>query len=234
MPRAAFPACASSCSVLPTHSEVPGRGHLPGAERFGPVQDITYTVADESPTGEAEASAHERFNAVYERMFDSVYWFCQRRLGQFDGAAEDVTADVFTVVWRLIDKVPPPPADRVFVHAIAYRQIKNQQRRIASRIRLIRRIAAERLAPSRGASQAVSHHVETALSRLPEAEREALLLVVVDRFSHAETAQLLGCSPNAVSLRLRRARARLRAELGESRLGTDYGGLYLYKEGGAS
>jgi RNA polymerase sigma factor (sigma-70 family) len=190
-------------------------------------------VAGEPSTGEAMASAEMRFNGVYERTFDSVYWFCQNRLGPTDGAAEDVAADVFTVVWRLIDKVPPPPGERVFVHAIAYRQIKNQQRRIASRLRLLRRIAAEHLASPLGAPQVVSGHIEAALTRLPEMDREAFLLVVVDSFSHAEAAQLLDCSPNAISLRLRRARARLRAELGASRPDPSGGELYLYK-GGAS
>lgn len=189
-------------------------------------------MAGEPPTGEAEASANERFNAVYERTFDSVYWFCQKRLGPSDGAAEDVTADVFTVVWRLIDKVPSPPGERVFVHAIAYRQIQNQQRRVASRLRLLRRVAAERLAP-RSVPQLVSGQVEAALAHLPDLDREAFLLVVVDGFSHAEAAQLLECSPNAISLRLRRARAQLRAALGACRPDSNGGELYLYK-GGAS
>ena len=61
------------------------------------------------------ADAHERFSALYEGFADPVYWFCRRRLGIHAGLAEDVVADVFTVVWRRIDAVPASPDDRVFV-----------------------------------------------------------------------------------------------------------------------
>lgn len=185
-------------------------------------------------TGE---SREERFRRVYDRLFASVYWFCRQRLGPADGAAEDVTADVFTVVWRLIDRVPDPPEDRVFVHAIAYRQIRNHQRRFSSRLRLHHRIASERAHGGPVTDHPVTDHpiaddVRAALARLPDIEREALLLVVVEGFSHGEAAELLGCTANAISLRLRRARAQLRVDLTGARPGSERRGLYLY-EGGA-
>jgi hypothetical protein len=44
------------------------------------------------------ADTHERFRALYEGLADPVYWFCRMRLGTDPGLAEDVVADVFTVV----------------------------------------------------------------------------------------------------------------------------------------
>jgi DNA-directed RNA polymerase specialized sigma24 family protein len=52
-----------------------------------------------------------------------------------------------------------------------------------------------------------------ALDRLPPAEREALQLVLWEELSHAEAARVLGCSVNAVAIRVHRAKARLRADL---------------------
>lgn len=165
------------------------------------------------------ADAHERFSALYEGLADPVYWFCRRRLGIHAGLAEDVVADVFTVVWRRIEVVPASPDDRVFVFAIAYRQLRNQQRSLLRRSRLQHRLAAEAHRPvvDPATEQAATEWVRKAVTRLPASEREALLLVVVEGFSQEEAGRLLGCSSNAVALRLHRARSRLRVDLlGES------------------
>lgn len=159
--------------------------------------------------------AHERFGALYETFADPVYWFCRRRLGTDAGLAEDVVADAFTVVWRRIDAVPAPPDDRVFIFAVAYRQLRNQQRSLWRRARLQRRLNAEarRLVADPATEQAATEWVRRAVLGLPASEREALFLVVVEGFSQQEAGRLLGCSPNAVALRLHRARSRLRLDL---------------------
>jgi RNA polymerase sigma-70 factor (ECF subfamily) len=53
-----------------------------------------------------------------------------------------------------------------------------------------------------------------AIERLPSLDREALKLVMWDLLSHEEAAQVLGCSANALGVRLHRARNRLQQELG--------------------
>jgi RNA polymerase sigma-70 factor (ECF subfamily) len=57
-----------------------------------------------------------------------------------------------------------------------------------------------------------------ALMGLPEQQREALLLVVWDGLSHREAATVLGCSTSALSVRVHRARKRLRAAIGNADL----------------
>jgi DNA-directed RNA polymerase specialized sigma24 family protein len=52
-----------------------------------------------------------------------------------------------------------------------------------------------------------------ALQKLRPLDREILLLVVWDQLTHAEAAQVLGCTVNAVALRLSKAKARLRDDL---------------------
>ncbi|UUX96260.1 RNA polymerase sigma factor [Aquabacterium sp. J223] len=49
-----------------------------------------------------------------------------------------------------------------------------------------------------------------ALRRLPDDQREALLLVVVEQMSYAEAAQVLGVAAGTVMSRVSRARAQLR------------------------
>jgi RNA polymerase sigma-70 factor (ECF subfamily) len=60
--------------------------------------------------------------------------------------------------------------------------------------------------------------VVAALDRLSVREREALQLVLWEELSHAEAAQVLGCSANAVAIRVHRAKTRLRGELSATEL----------------
>ena len=61
----------------------------------------------------------------------------------------------------------------------------------------------------------VTEHVLAALATLKAADREALLLVHWEQLSFAEAAQVLGCSANAVGIRVHKAKARMRALLDE-------------------
>jgi RNA polymerase sigma-70 factor, ECF subfamily len=181
------------------------------------------------------ADAHEKFCALYEKFADPVYWFCRRRLGTDAGLAEDVVGDVFTVVWRRIDTVPVPPDDRVFVFAVAYRQLRNHQRSLWRRARLQRRLDAEARRPvaDPATEQAAGEWVRRAVLGLPASEREALFLVVVEGFSQQEAGRLLDCSPNAVALRLHRARSRLRVDLvGEAKNEPSNRGCEYTSQGG--
>ena len=54
--------------------------------------------------------------------------------------------------------------------------------------------------------------LKDAINRLPDPYREVLQLVAWEGCSHSEAAQVLGCSVNAVALRLHKAKARLRKD----------------------
>jgi RNA polymerase sigma-70 factor (ECF subfamily) len=55
--------------------------------------------------------------------------------------------------------------------------------------------------------------IHTALARLPEEQREVLLLVGLEQFGYAEAAQVLGVPTGTVMSRLSRARERMRQML---------------------
>ena len=179
----------------------------------------------------------ERFKRLYDEFVAPVYAFCGRRLGALSGAAEDVTADIFTVVWRNIDKVPPAPECRTFIYGIAYRQVRKQQQKSWARSRLQRRLEAEWAVVSTAqlgwaTSSVPRDRVHLAIEALPEGERAALLLVVWDGLSHVEAGRVLGCSANAVALRLFKARARIRRQLTGDPIGdTEPSVLQLTPEG---
>ena len=90
----------------------------------------------------------------------------------------------------------------------------DHQRRAARKLRLESWLKAnaraERDEPVR---HPVHLRLREAAERLPPLDREALRLVAWDGLSHAEAAEVLGCTVNAVALRVHKAKARLKAEL---------------------
>jgi RNA polymerase sigma factor (sigma-70 family) len=155
----------------------------------------------------------QRFGDLYQKHYRSVWAYAVRRV-ESEADAADVVADVFTVAWRRLSEVPGPPADLLWLYGVARRVVAGK-RRSARRLRdLAARLQSSAPAVSTSGDQ-LTDRVAEALSRLRPAEREAVALVHWEELSHAEAARVLGCSANAVAIRVHRARTRLRQSLGE-------------------
>jgi RNA polymerase sigma-70 factor, ECF subfamily len=161
------------------------------------------------------AQRERRFRQLYQEHYRSVQAYAVRRA---DAGADvaDTVAEVFTTAWRRLADIPPPPADRLWLYGVARRVLAGQHRSSRRFRRLIDRIqlsydprpqAAELLPDS------PNEPLILALRQLPATEREALMLVLWEQLSHAEAGQVLGCSANAVAIRVHRAKARLREAL---------------------
>ena len=83
--------------------------------------------------------AEETFVKLYEDHYDDVHRFCVRRVGRAD--AEDAAADVFSVVWRRLDRFDPGIA-RAWVYGIARNVVRNHWRSTTRRGHLVGRIRA--------------------------------------------------------------------------------------------
>jgi RNA polymerase sigma-70 factor, ECF subfamily len=105
---------------------------------------------------------------------------------------------------------------RTWLFTIMHNLHANEMRR-RSRMRDNRQIDPE--LPERGEAANQEHVVELrqlagALARLPEAQREILLLVGLEGLTYAETAEVLGVPVGTVMSRVSRAREGLRRLLG--------------------
>jgi len=156
------------------------------------------------------ASPEARFNALFARHYPAVYGYAVRRVGRDE--AGDAAAEVFTVAWRRLGRVPAEPEALPWLYGVARRVVANQERAARRRLRLEARAAVSpRDAVEAPGTDGVE--VEAALLCLGQADREVLRLAAWEELQPAEIAAVLGCSANAAAVRLHRARQRLAGEL---------------------
>jgi RNA polymerase sigma-70 factor (ECF subfamily) len=157
------------------------------------------------------------FRAVFEATYEDLLRFVERRVAQ--AAAEDVVAEVFLVAWRRLPDVPAAPDEaRAWLFAVAQRTLANQRRGDARRLSLQVRIGREAAAGTasgddHSAAVAARLDLADAWSRLSAGDQEVLTLTGLDGLTGPQAARVLGISPTAFSLRLLRARRRLRLHL---------------------
>lgn len=151
------------------------------------------------------SGASDRFEDLYVQHGPSILAYAVRRVGR--DIAPDVVAETFAVAWRRFGDSPDEPLP--WLYGIARKVIANQRRSTTRQLRLAARLAeteSAALPPSSG-------EVVQALSSLPPADQELLMLIAWEGLRPSEAAVALGCSGNAVRIRLYRARRRLERAL---------------------
>jgi RNA polymerase sigma-70 factor (ECF subfamily) len=167
----------------------------------------------------ADAADREaRFRRLCEAHTVAVLAYALRRTSRDD--APDVVAETFLVAWRRLDDVDERSA-LPWLYAVARRVLLSQRRATRRQQVIAERVAAAEPSVSLDApgEASGSRRLLDALGRLPEREREVLMLAAWEELSSGEAARVLGCSATAYRIRLHRARRRLRA-----RLDQPYGG----------
>jgi RNA polymerase sigma-70 factor (ECF subfamily) len=151
----------------------------------------------------------ERFEALVATVYEPVQRYLGRRVGPDD--ASEVLNDVLLVLWRRLDDVPPVEP-LPWVYGVAKRTLANQRRGDGRRNRLVGRIGGQARADSHdprvwtGEAETV---LDNALTELVESERELIRLWAWEQLEPREIAVVLDTNPNAISLRLTRAKKKL-------------------------
>jgi RNA polymerase sigma-70 factor (ECF subfamily) len=182
-----------------------------------------------------------QFGALFDQHFADVWRFARRRCGDA-GEADDIAAETFAVAWRRRDDLPHVGDVRLWLFGTARLALSNQRRSTGRRRRLHQRIeaAAVALPPQPDPADVVADRdgdpLLAALARLSGDDRDLLVMRAWDGLSVADIAGLLDVTPNAVSVRLHKARNRLAALLeGTDRTGTRTSSRRSHDpEGGAS
>jgi RNA polymerase sigma factor (sigma-70 family) len=155
-------------------------------------------------------SREARFRALFDADRSHLLAYALRRTSSPEDAA-DVVAEAFLIAWEHLDAVPSGKAGRLWLYATARNVVANHWRRLQRRSRLIDQIAGE----LRGSLQLSEPPGETrleaiqVLSKLPEEDREVLMLAGWEGLNSKELGMALRCSPVAARIRLHRARTRM-------------------------
>jgi RNA polymerase sigma factor (sigma-70 family) len=166
-------------------------------------------------SGGGREDAETRFRGLYHEHGRAVLAYAVRRCSDSADAA-DVVADTFLVAWRRLPDVPSGGEARMWLYGVARRMLANQQRGERRRERLAERLRLELPAELATVTEvADGGPVPAALGVLAEDDRDILLLSAWEQLQPAEIAAVLGISRVAARSRLHRARARLRAALGD-------------------
>jgi RNA polymerase sigma-70 factor (ECF subfamily) len=147
-----------------------------------------------------------RFNELFSEHQRHVFAYAMRRT-QTLADAEDVTAETFIVVWRKIDAVPADDP-LLWLYAVARRILANHRRGHGRRERLAALLRVEDVATPLHAGEDHDGPAFVALASLSPADQELLRLVAWEELGNQQIATVLGITPNAVAIRLHRARAR--------------------------
>ena len=152
-----------------------------------------------------QGGREERFTALASLVSEPLRRYVGRRTDP--DTAQDVLADALVVLWRRLEDVPtdnPLP----WCYAVTSGCLANATRAAYRQRRLVERLSLVR---SRASFEPVLDDADLydALGRLPERDRELVRLWAWEQLAPHEIAVVLGVTPNAVRIRLHRARAKL-------------------------
>ncbi|GAB2469992.1 RNA polymerase sigma factor [Streptosporangium sandarakinum] len=171
-----------------------------------------------------EQSRHrpESFATLYDRHFGDIYRYVAARIGP--QAADDLASETFLVAFRKRDGFDPERgAVRRWLYGIATNLLADHRRSETRRLEALARVPVDSPAESEHADRvaaqvtaaATQRRLAAELSRLPDGERDVLLLVAYGDLSYEEIAQALDIPLGTVGSRLNRVRRKLRAALND-------------------
>jgi RNA polymerase sigma factor (sigma-70 family) len=164
-----------------------------------------------------------RFGEIFDRHATVVHRYLVRRLGP--GDADGLLGETFRIAFEKRGVYDSDHASaRPWLYGIATNLVAKHRRTEARRIRAVARLAGRRLPGADGTERIDDvldatdrwRHVSQAITALPEAERDTVVLHVWECLAYDQIAAALNIPVGTVRSRLNRARRRLRELEGTS------------------
>ncbi|HET7443056.1 MAG TPA: RNA polymerase sigma factor [Solirubrobacterales bacterium] len=166
----------------------------------------------------ASTSSPSGFAAIFDRHFDAVHAYLQRRVGP--DLADELAAQTFLVAFDKRGVYDPAQPDaRPWLLGIATNLLRRHRRDEVRQFRAYARSATDPLLDAFDGVEAridaskMRRELVEALADLPTEELDSLLLYAWAGFSYTEIAVALEIPAGTVRSRLSRARGRIRAAL---------------------
>lgn len=155
--------------------------------------------------GFSDRERREQLGWLFARHYPAVLAYALRRAPR--AVAEDVASETFVVALRRIEDVPEQGLP--WLYGVARRVLANERRAQSRRDRLDLRLRDVDVPAWVDSEYGEAEALLAAITRLPEPEREAVMLTAWEGLSGAEAAAAAGCTRVALRARLYRARRHL-------------------------
>ncbi len=165
-----------------------------------------------------EQDKQNRFLAAYAKVHEGFMRYCSAlSFARMD--TEDLVQDVLLSAYNKFDALDEPEKlQHYLVRAARNRSVSLKRKRARTQVRGIEgnselsdthraKLAAKGASPEQLADVEILYK---AIHRLPDAQRDAILLYEISGYPQVEIAELLDCSVPAVKMLLQRGRKRLR------------------------
>ena len=169
---------------------------------------------DDGGVVQTDLERRRQFEAVVDVVFEPIQRYLGRRAQQAD--ASELLNDSLLVIWRRLDHVPlddPLP----WSYGVAKRCLANHRRGAQRRLRLVGRVIdrapSDSFASRQPSPEFDNPQLERALAELDESDRELVRLWAWEHLEPQEIAVVLDTTPNAVSLRLTRAKKKIMSSM---------------------
>ena len=182
---------------------------LTAAAPIEATQAVTRALVVRAQNGDAEA-----FAELIEDHYDLIHRTAWKWCGNRDDA-EDIAQDVCVKLGRAIAGFDGRSAFSSWVYRITLNAVRDMQRAGKRRGRYADAYAevSPEDQPAEQEEAATSSQLWAAVRRLPEKQRDAVLLVYAEELSHAAAAEIMGIREATVSFHVHEARKTLRGLL---------------------
>ena len=164
--------------------------------------------------GLAKAGDRTAFGQLVEQNYDFIFRTACKWTGK-KSDAEDIAQEVCIKLATAIQSFDGRSAFTSWLYRVTINMVRDMQR---SSSRRDRNIDAFTLVhpdddPGEQEEATTARELWTAVSELPEKQREAIMLVYAEDMSHAEAAEIMGCKEATVSWHIHEAKKTLRGLL---------------------
>lgn len=167
------------------------------------------------------------FDWMFRTFYEPVWAYAARRVGL--AGADDIASCTFQTAWHKRHRIPKDDERAVvaWLYRVAWGHVRNATRGEGRRQRLVgllRQLPPDQPGDGAHDEEEVRTAMETAMARLRPKDVEILRLHYWEDLAVEEVGRVLGLTPNAVRVRLCRARLRLAELLRGMRLWCGEGG----------
>jgi len=160
----------------------------------------------------AAAGQDRAFEVLVNRHRSELIRHC-RRLRLPDGTAEDVVQQALMSAWAALRRGSEVREPRAWLHRIVHHAALRSIAAGEPQDELSETLAGPGSLESWVETRATVHETLSSIAALPAQQRDALLGTAADGMSHAQVAQIMGVTPQAVRGLVYRARATMRASM---------------------